>query len=209
MPLPRYENLPEPRRRSILDAAAEEFGERGFASASYNRIIERAGISKGAMYYYFSDKDDLFRTVLEGALAEWFVKVGFPFAAHDAESFWEACVDMYQRSLRFMLADRRNAALCLEIARARQRREGHAAIVALNQRMAEWVHELVSLGRSVRAVREDIPAELAVHVALAMLDAGERWVTDHWTTIDETTVESSVRTLIDLSRGALAPKEKP
>jgi len=62
VPLPRFQNLDETRRRAILAAAAEEFGERGFAQASYNRIIERAGISKGAMYYYFADKDDLYRT---------------------------------------------------------------------------------------------------------------------------------------------------
>ena len=59
MPLPRFQNLDQLRKRAILTAAAEEFGERGFAAASYNRIIERAGISKGAMYYYFADKDDL------------------------------------------------------------------------------------------------------------------------------------------------------
>ncbi len=51
MPLPRFEKLDEPRRRAILAAAAEEFGDLGFDGASYNRIIKRAGISKGAMYY--------------------------------------------------------------------------------------------------------------------------------------------------------------
>ena len=69
MPLPRFDKLDDPRKRAILAAAAEELAERGFAGASYNRIIERAGISKGAMYYYFADKDDLYRTVLQAAIA--------------------------------------------------------------------------------------------------------------------------------------------
>src|SRR5512139_260224 len=112
MPLPRFDKLDEPRKASILAAAAEEFGERGFEGASYNRIIERAGISKGAMYYYFADKDDLFRTVLDAALAQWFEEVGFPMGADDAASFWTACEAMYARSLRFQLRDPRNAALC-------------------------------------------------------------------------------------------------
>ena len=32
----------------------------GFENASLNRIIKKAGISKGAMYYYFDDKMDLY-----------------------------------------------------------------------------------------------------------------------------------------------------
>src|SRR5436190_11854477 len=116
MPLPRFEKLDPPRKTSILAAAAEEFGERGFEGASYNRIIERAGISKGAMYYYFADKDDLYRTVLDAALALWLSDVGFQtFEADDAEAFWRACREMYERSLRFMLADPKNAALCLSV----------------------------------------------------------------------------------------------
>ena len=70
------------------------------------RVNLRAGISKGAMYYYFADKDDLFRTVLDAALAQWMEHVGYPFQADDAASFWAACRSIYERSLRFMLADR-------------------------------------------------------------------------------------------------------
>ena len=66
-PRPRFETLEPARRSAILDAAAEEFAARGFEAASYNRIIERAGTSKGAMYYYFEDKADLFTTVVAEA----------------------------------------------------------------------------------------------------------------------------------------------
>jgi AcrR family transcriptional regulator len=200
MPLPRFQNLDEPRRRSILAAAAEEFGERGFAGASYNRIIERAGISKGAMYYYFADKDDLFRTVLDAALAQWLAQVGFPFQADDADSFWAACRSMYERSLRFMLADPRNAALCLAITRARERLEGHPALLALQERMDEWTRELVRHGREVGAVRTDIPADLIVQVALSMMDAGDRWLASHWSEIGADRVEETAGVMVDLFR---------
>ena len=42
----------------------EQVEEKDRGVSAYNRIIERAGISKGAMYYYFADKQDLFATVL-------------------------------------------------------------------------------------------------------------------------------------------------
>jgi AcrR family transcriptional regulator len=205
MPLARFSNLDEPRRRSILAAAAEEFGERGFSAASYNRIIERAGISKGAMYYYFADKDDLFRTVLDSALAQWFAQVGYPFQADDAESFWAACQSIYERSLRFMLADPKNAALCLSITRARERLEGHAALVELQKRMEEWTRELVRHGRAIGAVRSDIAPDLMVQVGLSMMDAGDRWLAAHWKDITPDSVVATSKTMVDLFKRVSAP----
>ena len=177
-----------------------------FAGASYNRIIERAGISKGAMYYYFADKDDLFRTVLDSALAQWLTHVGYPFQADDAPSFWAACLSMYERSLRFMLEDRRNAALCLSITRARERLEGHPALVDLQQRMQEFTGVLARHGRDIGALRADVPPDLAVHVALSMMDAGDRWLAAHWDEITPDAVEATAKTMVDLFKRALAPE---
>lgn len=208
MALPRFQNLDEPRRTAILAAAAEEFGERGFDAASYNRIIERAGISKGAMYYYFADKDDLFRTVLGVALSQWFAQVASPFQADDAASFWNACEEMYVRSLRFMLADPKNAAVCLAVTRARERLEGHPALLELHQRMREWTSALVAHGREVSAIRSDLPAELLVQVGLSMMDAGDRWLASHWDEITTDKVESTAKVMVDLFRRVGAPEDR-
>ncbi len=64
MPRPRFLKLDADKQRAILDAARTEFSECGFEAASQNRVIEAAGISKGALYYYFDDKNDLYLTVL-------------------------------------------------------------------------------------------------------------------------------------------------
>lgn len=206
MPLPRFDRLDEPRKRSILAAAAEEVAERGFEGASYNRIIERAGISKGAMYYYFADKDDLYRTVLETAIAVWFGHVAMPFEADDAASFWRACEAMYERTLRFMLADPASAAVCLCITRARERMEGHPVLLELNQRMLEWTTELVRKGQEVSAVRTDLPSALLVQVGLSLMDAGDRWLLSCWDEVTEDGVETTARTMVDLFRRVGEPQ---
>jgi AcrR family transcriptional regulator len=49
----------ERTRTAILDAAAEVIEERGFAGASLSDILMRAGVTKGALYFHFSSKDEL------------------------------------------------------------------------------------------------------------------------------------------------------
>ena len=83
---PRFSRLDPERQQAILDVAAEEFAEHGFDAASYNRIIERAGISKGSAYYYFEGKDDLYATVLETSLAGLEEQVGAWARPGDAAS---------------------------------------------------------------------------------------------------------------------------
>lgn len=47
----------------LVSVAREFFAERGYADASLNTIVESAGLTKGAVYHYFSNKRDLFRAV--------------------------------------------------------------------------------------------------------------------------------------------------
>ena len=63
-PEPRWRRLPEERPRQILDAALEVFAERGLASARLDDIAKRAGLSKGTIYLYFPNKEELFREVI-------------------------------------------------------------------------------------------------------------------------------------------------
>lgn len=50
--------------RKLLDAAAEEFGEKGFHEASVSSITRRAGVALGSFYTYFESKDALFRALV-------------------------------------------------------------------------------------------------------------------------------------------------
>ncbi|MCR2834751.1 TetR/AcrR family transcriptional regulator [Parerythrobacter lacustris] len=47
--------------RKLLDAAAIEFGEKGFYEASISGITQRAGVALGTFYTYFDSKDAIFR----------------------------------------------------------------------------------------------------------------------------------------------------
>ena len=50
---------------SILNAAKEEFLEKGFLSASLRNIVKTAGVTTGAFYGYFQNKEDLFDALVK------------------------------------------------------------------------------------------------------------------------------------------------
>src|ERR1700741_3167119 len=65
---PRFRRRKANRPAEIVQAALAVFAEKGFAAARLDEIAARAGVSKGALYLYFSTKEDLFRAVVEQAI---------------------------------------------------------------------------------------------------------------------------------------------
>jgi AcrR family transcriptional regulator len=66
-------------RGSLVAAARSLFGERGYAATSVDEIVRAAGVTKGALYHHFTDKDDLFRAVVEDVKLEVTGEVGAAF----------------------------------------------------------------------------------------------------------------------------------
>lgn len=64
---PVFERIPEEKRRRVLDAALRSFATRGFAGTNVNLVAAEAGISVGALYKYFRNKEDLFLALVESA----------------------------------------------------------------------------------------------------------------------------------------------
>jgi TetR/AcrR family transcriptional regulator len=69
---------PEESRAAILKAAVREFAEEGVAGARTEAIARSARVNKALLYYYFKDKDALYRAVLEQVFG------GLRSAIHDA-----------------------------------------------------------------------------------------------------------------------------
>lgn len=71
--------------RKILDAARQEFGERGFGDSSIVGITQRAGVALGTFYTYFDSKEAVFKAVVRDMSAQVRDRVAPEFkAARDA-----------------------------------------------------------------------------------------------------------------------------
>ena len=65
---PRWRRRKEARHQEIVDAGLTVFGERGFAAARLEDVAARAGVSKGTLYLYFPNKEELFKAVVREAI---------------------------------------------------------------------------------------------------------------------------------------------
>lgn len=65
-----WKQNPEEVRRNILNVATSEFANNGLSGARIDEIAAKTRTSKRMIYYYFGDKDGLYRRVLEAAYAK-------------------------------------------------------------------------------------------------------------------------------------------
>jgi AcrR family transcriptional regulator len=57
-------------RRALIATARHLFAEDGFQATRTEEIVQRAGLTRGALYHHFRDKEDLFRAVFEEVSGE-------------------------------------------------------------------------------------------------------------------------------------------
>lgn len=85
--------------RKILDAAREEFGERGFSDSSIVGITQRAGVALGTFYTYFESKEGLFQALVRDMSAQVAETVGPAFVG--SPNALDAARDGLELFLRF------------------------------------------------------------------------------------------------------------
>lgn len=71
----RWERRPDERPNEILDAALAVFAERGYRNTRLEHVGEAAGVTKGAIYHYFTNKEDLLLRAIEHRREEAFGRI--------------------------------------------------------------------------------------------------------------------------------------
>ena len=91
-------------QQRVQAAAVSLFAQQGYANTSVQQVVERAGVTKGAMYHYFSSKDALLFAIYEQMLTlqsehlSSIVNGSLPIA----EKLRAACVDVIETSIDFL-----------------------------------------------------------------------------------------------------------
>ena len=89
MPKARIEKIPQEKLDLLEEVSTNHFGQFGFEGASFNRIIAASGMSKGAIYYAFEDKKDLYSWLVGNIISE--LNASFPsnLSYLTNENYWQ------------------------------------------------------------------------------------------------------------------------
>ena len=167
----RFENLAPEKQRVLFEAAAEEFAAKGFDGASLNRILERSGMSKSSLYYYFDDKADLFVTLVERSMAILFKHVGhFDPEALTAETFWSDFEQRYGKVIAFVGGNGWLVQFGAMFYGLRGDPKRGAAAGRLFQAARNWVGIIIRKGQALGVVRTEKGLRKVEHDCLDKLD---------------------------------------
>jgi AcrR family transcriptional regulator len=205
MPRPRFNKLPEVKRERILEAAAKKFVAHGYEGASMNQILAEAGISKGAAYYYFDDKADLYATAVQHYSENLLTGSSFDPSQLTAESYWDAIAAIYrhqftsyaQRPWVFGLA-KAGGALSAEMMT-------QGPLADLFEQAQFVLVQILQRGRELGLVRDDLSEELLLSLVIATDDAHDRWLITHWSELSPADLESAAIRITDILQRLLSP----
>jgi TetR/AcrR family transcriptional regulator len=93
------------RRQEILDAARQEFFERGFHSPTVDDVAARAEVSKGTIYLYFESKEEILAHLLIEGLDLLLSDMEAAFAPESSPSAESAMQDLTNAYLHFCQAN--------------------------------------------------------------------------------------------------------
>jgi AcrR family transcriptional regulator len=91
---PRWERRKDARPQELLAAAVDLFVERGFAATRLEDVARRAGVSKGTLYLYFANKEELFKAMVRETIVP-----GIGEAEQDLASFTGSTSDLLRQTM--------------------------------------------------------------------------------------------------------------
>lgn len=205
MPRPRFQRLPEDKRDAILRTAASEFGKHGLHGASLNHILAAAGLSKGAAYYYFDDKTDLFATAVRHYFEHILRDTRFDLTELTAATFWPRVTGLMKLSFeraREWPEVQGLAKAVWKLPREEREREPLLSTFAYFHRL---MADVLARGQALGVIRDDLPLDLLMALALALDEVTDRWFGEHWDKLAPADCDRITAPLLELWERVFAP----
>src|SRR6478735_11440077 len=208
--LPKVPDLPGASRRAqyaastklaLVDAAMQQFSEKGYSATSLDAIVAEAAVTKGALYHHFTGKQALFEAVFERVEADAAAEIAA--AVKGVEDPWEKSIEGLRAFLRVVqdptyrrvVTQEGPSVLGYERFREQEGRSSFAIVLdivqtvlsagplALDEPMVEtfsriFFSALSSAGESVSESEDQEAASLRVEAAIGFILMGLRSLVD-------------------------------
>ncbi len=188
-------DVSEERRSQIIEAAMAVFSKKGFHEARMDDIVDEAGLSKGALYWYFKSKDEIIQSILDRMFE---VELGVinQVAASEGSS-----IDQLRRLIELVIADvtrlKRFLPILYEfIALAFRHKTVQAVMKGYLRSYTQALIPLLQKGMDQGELRRTDPQEAALAIAAMVEGTILLWVYDPETVQLDQHLRSSMETLL-------------
>lgn len=148
----------ENSREAILRAAMELFGRKGYAGTSTREICEAAGITKPVLYYYFRDKEQLYRELMIGTFD--FSRQNLVRASRPRGSLRDRLITMVNEEFRCARENPEQIRFLLRMVFSPEERLPHFDHIREFEKEREMIAEVMAAGLRGGEIRGD-PMKLA------------------------------------------------
>jgi AcrR family transcriptional regulator len=168
-------------------------------------MLEAAGLSKGAFYYYFDDKADLAIACFQDVFGP-MVEMSLPPDPKDVTDFWEAVRVMSYRMLDYVESSTEKFELVSKLAAALAREpELSKRLTPLVSEVTQRMMKLWMRGQELGAVRTDIPLPAQMSVLQGIKEGLSRVMTPRDSTLTPEELHHIVELQLDLFQRVCSP----
>lgn len=168
MPKQTFYNLPEDKRKRIIELSIEEFAAKPYGKASLSSIVNKAGIAKGSMYQYFENKKDLYTYILEMAAREKMSFLQSQGLNPDAD-FFTLFEQILMAGARFTLAQPRLGRIMANAMEPSGEEVLNEVFGKMKEMSLNFIKELLINAQNQGSVRKDMSPELMAYLTNAMM----------------------------------------
>lgn len=205
MPRPRFNKLPAAKRDRILEAAAKAFSAHGYEKASLNRILEAAEISKGAAYYYFDDKADLYSTTLLHYVEELLDSVAFDVNTLTKQNFWNELAVIYRQQFTHYYQRPWVLGITKTTGPINAESLEDGPMSEIWESAQGMLSQLVQRGLTLGVIRDDLPEGLLQELLIAVDTAHDHWLFERWADMTPAEIDLAADRIVDILRRLLEP----
>lgn len=155
------------RRRQIIQAAIEVFGNSNFKNACISEIAQKANIAEGTIYQYFKNKEDLFFSIPAEMIEEFCEELDLHLQGiHDSYNKLSKFVWLYLYHFKTNPAYTRSLMLEMRVSKNFSKSKTHEKVAVIKDR----VNEIIREGQKEGLIRKDINGHTIGEMLLGMLE---------------------------------------
>jgi AcrR family transcriptional regulator len=153
-------------KKRLFDATMELVGERGFADASVDEIVDLAGVAKGTVYYHFSGKNDLMGALIADRLRMMILAFQDAAEAHHGDP--RAAIEALVRAELEFLSGQNSFSKLLLTEMWRENRAWRDTLVWMRRDLMNVFRDVITQGVETGEFRGDIEPDFSASALFGM-----------------------------------------